>query len=130
VPAGDAFSARQRDDIDRAIRLGEKQGQMRIAVYVGALEGESRDAARRLHAALGDEAAGAVLVAVDPAARAVEIVTGAELARRLHDRECSLAAMTMTSSFALGDLAGGIVDGIRALAEHARAPQVLHLDTP
>jgi hypothetical protein len=34
----------------------------------------------------------------------------------------------MTSSFAAGDLAGGIVHGVRALAEHARAPRSLHTD--
>ncbi|HSF26919.1 MAG TPA: DUF5130 family protein [Actinomycetes bacterium] len=128
MPAGEPFTARQRDDIDRAVRLGEKQGQMHIKVYVGPLEGDSRQTAQRLHAELGPAAAGSVLVAVDPVARAVEIVTGANLARRLPDRDCALAAMTMTSSFSLGDLAGGIVDGIRTLAEHARAPRTLHLE--
>lgn len=130
MPAGEAFNRRQQDDIDRAIRLGEDAGKMRISVYVGALAGDTRETAQRLHAQLGPTAAEAVLVAVDPSARAVEIVTGATLARRLRDRECALAAMSMTSAFAAGDLSGGIVDGIRALAEHARAPQTLHLDTP
>ena len=130
VPAGEAFTARQREDIDRAVRLGEKQGQMHIAVFVGPLESPARAGAQRLHAELGPDAAGTVLIAVDPAVRALEIVTGSELARRLPDRECALAAMTMTTSFALGDLSGGIVDGIRVLAEHARAPQTLHTETP
>jgi hypothetical protein len=36
--------------------------------------------------------------------------------------------MSMTSSFGAGDLAGGIVDGLRTLAEHARQPRALHTD--
>jgi uncharacterized membrane protein YgcG len=35
----------------------------------------------------------------------------------------------MTSAFQAGDLAGGIVSGIRSLAEHARVPKSLHTDT-
>ena len=130
MPAGEAFTARQADDILRAIRLGESSAAMRIAVYVGELAGEPRPAAARLHAALGADVADAVLVAVDPGSRSVEIVTGATIARRLHDRDCLLATMSMTTAFSAGDLAGGIVNGVRALAEHARAPQSLHLDTP
>jgi len=38
--------------------------------------------------------------------------------------------MSMTSSFAAGDLAGGLREGIVMLAEHARHPRVLHLDDP
>ncbi|MGN6090705.1 MAG: DUF5130 family protein [Actinomycetes bacterium] len=129
MPAGSGLSPRQQDDIDRAIRIGEQQGRMRIAVYVGPLEGgTARARAMSMHAALGDQADGGVLIAVDPQARAVEIVTGRALARRLSDRDCALATATMTSSFAAGDLGGGIVDGIRSLAEHARAPETLHTD--
>lgn len=130
MPAGEAFTARQADDILRAIRLGESSAQMRITVYVGELAGEPRVAATRLHAAAGDNVASTVLIAVDPGSRSVEIVTGAEVARRLHDRDCLLATMTMTTAFSAGDLAGGIVNGVRTLAEHARAPQSLHRDTP
>ena len=48
------------------------------------------------------------LVAVDPGARRVEVVTGPEVRRRLDDRAAALATMTMTSAFQAGDLAGGI----------------------
>jgi uncharacterized membrane protein YgcG len=71
-----------------------------------------------------------VLVAVDPSARRLEIVMGEDLRGRLDDRACGLAALAMTTAFAAGDLAGGIVNGIRSMAEHARAPRTLHLDTP
>jgi hypothetical protein len=129
VPAGDAFSQRQRDDILRAIRYAESEGDLDVSVYVGQLEEPPRPRAERLHAAL-DAPGSTVLVAVDPSARRLEIVMGEDLRGRLDDRACGLAALAMTTAFAAGDLSGGIVNGIRSMAEHARAPRTLHLDTP
>ncbi len=129
MPAGDAFSQRQRDDIMRAIRFAESEGDLAVSVYVGQLEGPARPRAERLHAAL-DDPERSVLVAVDPSGRQLEIVTGTGLRGRLDDRACGLAALAMTTAFSAGDLSGGIVNGIRSMAEHARAPRTLHLDTP
>lgn len=121
MPAGEAFSPRQRDDIERAVRFAAQESGLPVAVYVGPLEeGGPRRSAERLHAAL-DEPADSVLVAVDPASRHLEIVTGAEARHRVDDRASGLAGISMTSAFAAGDLAGGIVTGVRMLAEHARA---------
>ncbi len=122
MPAGDPFPPRQQEEIRRSIRLARETSSLPVSVYVGALAGKPRETARRLHAKLPD-AASAVLVAVDPTDRQVEILTGAEVRRRLDDRSCALAAMSMTSAFQVGDLAGGIADGVRVLAEHARAPR-------
>ena len=130
MPAGEAFSERQQDDIVRAIRTARSEADLPVSVYVGALDGDSRATALRLHGALGAEAADSVLVAVDPGARRVEIVSGAEIRRRLDDRSAGLAAISMTSAFQAGDLAGGISSGILSLAEHARAPRSLHTDQP
>lgn len=128
MPAGEAFSQRQQDDVVRAIRLARQQSQLPVSVYVGALDGDSRATALQLHAALGDEAAQTVLVAVDPGARRVEVVTGPESRRRVDDRAAALAAMTMTSAFQAGDLSGGIASGVLSLAEHAHVPRSLHTD--
>jgi hypothetical protein len=128
VPAGEAFSERQQSDIERALRFARQESDLPVSVYVGSLEEEPRPAAQRLHANL-PEPANAVLVAVDPAVKRLEIVTGAEVRRRLDDRSCALAAVSMTSSFAAGDLTGGIVHGVRTLAEHARAPRTLHTES-
>lgn len=130
MPAGEAFSARQSEDIERAIRQAQEISGLTFSVYVGALEGESRAAAEALHAGLGAAAPDTTLVAVDPAARRVEIVTGERARRSLDDPACGLAALAMTSQFALGELSGGIVNGLRALAEHGRHPHSLHTDQP
>lgn len=128
MPAGDAFSERQYDDIVRAIKLARRQSELPVSVYVGALEGDTRAEAQRLHGALGAGADETVLIAVDPGARRVEIVTGSAVRRRLDDRAASLAAVSMTSAFQAGDLAGGIVSGIRSLADHAQVPKSLHTE--
>jgi uncharacterized membrane protein YgcG len=128
VPAGDAFSERQQDDIVRAMRLARKQSNLQVSVYVGTLEGDTRATARQLHAALGEAAPQTVLVAVDPGSRRLEIVTGDEVRRRLDDRAAGLAAMTMTSAFQAGDLSGGIASGVLAMAEQAHVPPSLHTD--
>lgn len=128
MPAGEAFSERQQDDIVRAIRIARSEADLPVSVYVGALDGDSRAAALKLHGALGAHAAHSVLIAVDPGARRVEIVSGPEVRRRLDDRSAGLAAISMTSAFQAGDLAGGISSGILSLAEHARTPRSLHTD--
>ena len=125
VPAGEAFTARERYDIDKAIRDAETVSRYEFSVFVGASEGETRPFAERLHATLTAPAR-SVLVMVDPSARILEIVTGSEVRRDLGDREVDLAALAMQSAFAAGDLVGGICRGLGMLAEHARRPRLLH----
>jgi hypothetical protein len=125
VPAGDAFSAAQKHEIDKAIRDAETMCRYEFSVYVGASDGETRPFAERLHATLVAPSR-SVLVLVDPAARIVEIVTGSEALRDLDDAEVKLAALSMQTAFAAGDLVGGITAGVLQLAEHARRPTLLH----
>jgi uncharacterized membrane protein YgcG len=125
VAGGDAFTSSQRHEIDRAIRHAETMCRIEFSVFVGRSEGETRPFAERLHSTLvaPDRS---VLVLVDPAARLLEIVTGAEAHRVLDDAEVKLAALTMQTAFASGDLVGGITQGVQQLAEHARRPLLRH----
>jgi uncharacterized membrane protein YgcG len=129
VPAGDAFSAGQVQAIERAIEQAHAESGLRFSVFVGAPEGELREQGRRLLGALGADADRAVVVVVDPAQRRLDILTGSTAARFLDDRATALGAMSMTSSFTAGDLAGGIVAGLHTLSEHARHPRTLHMGT-
>jgi Domain of unknown function (DUF5130) len=130
VPSGeDGFTERDREDIRRALRLADSEGGLPFSVYVGPLGDDSRARALTLHGALSDPGHG-VLVAVDPGSRRVEVVTGPESKRYLDDRGATLGVLAMTTSLTAGDLAGGIVNGLRTLSEHARHPRVLHLDQP
>jgi uncharacterized membrane protein YgcG len=121
VPSGSAepFTDGQVREISRACSMASAETGMHFSVFVGPVEGEIRDHAERLHDALGARASNGVLVLVAPGDRQLEIVTGKHSARRLSDRACALAALSMTTSFAGGDLVGGIVTGLRMLSEAA-----------
>jgi Domain of unknown function (DUF5130) len=106
--------------IRRAIGIAEKRTGLNWSVFVGDLGADSRKEAEARHAELGPAAAKSVLVAVDPTAHRLEIVTGAEARRVLDDRSCALAAASMASTFAVRDLDGGIARGILAMVEHVR----------
>ena len=129
MPAGEAFNIRQEAEITKALTVAEAQTGLRFSVYVGSVEGDVHAQAVRLHRRL-ESAAHSVLVVVDPRRNQLEIVTGAEARRRIDDRAAGLAAASMASTFALGDLAGGIVNGLRSLMEHAQNAPVLHVDQP
>lgn len=128
MPAGDAFSARQLESISRAISQAEQATGLDFSVYVGDADGDLTQTGRRLLGALGKRADLAVVIVVDPTAREVDVLAGTAAAYHLDDRGLALGVMSMTTSFAMGDLAGGIVDGLRTLAEHARQPRTLHTE--
>jgi uncharacterized membrane protein YgcG len=124
VAAGELRSA-DRHEIDTAIRAAEQASRYEFSVFVGKAEGAPREFATRLHSAsvAPDRS---VLILVDPRARVIEVVTGADVRRTLDDQSVELAVLQMRSSFAEGDLVVGLVRGIAQLAEHARAPQTRH----
>ncbi|MGA8114597.1 MAG: DUF5130 family protein [Actinocatenispora sp.] len=120
--AAGPFTANQLVRLDEALRAADQDGELAFSVYVGELTGnDQRAAANALHERLPDPDS-TVLLAVSPNQRVVEIVTGALAAKRLPDRVCALAALSMTSAFSGGDLAGGLVTGLRMLSDQARIP--------
>lgn len=120
MQAGDAFAPRQVDEMVRAAQRTTTQSGLRFSVFVGQSEGDPAVYAERLLAALGDDAPTSVLVHVDPTNRRIEIVTGQIAAKRLDDRACGLATLSMSSAFSGGDLVNGIVTGLRMLGESVR----------
>ena len=134
MPAGDAFSEHDLRSIGREIREISEQAEVLFSVLVadpdevpapeaGEDGSDVRAFAERAHAAIGDMAKDAVLIVVAPNAHRVEIVMGTGLRGRLGDRDCALAALSMTSSFAGGDLSGGILQGVRMLGQRVGKPQ-------
>lgn len=129
MPTGDAFTPDQLYDIERAVRHAEQASGLHFSVYVGGADSETRPFALELLEELPDPDH-SVLVYVDPAGRRLEIVTGAEARRRLTDASAGLAALAMQTSFAAGDLTGGLVTGVQQLGEHAHQPPLLHANEP
>jgi hypothetical protein len=117
-----AFSNRQLSRIDEALTMASHESGIYFSVYIGSLDVPVRGHAERLHAELGAIAPNAVLLAISPGQRVLEIVTGAVSSLRLPDRACALAALSMTASFGAGDLTGGIANGLRMLSDQAGVP--------
>ena len=126
MPAGESsLDVGDRMRIERAVRNAESSSGLTFSVFLGMSEEDPRAYAERLHSAL-DDPTRSVLVLCDPTFRALEIVTGSEARRNLDDVECGLAAASMETSFAGGDIVGGLVVGIQQLGEASRAPRTLH----
>ncbi|MHA6802755.1 DUF5130 family protein [Salinifilum ghardaiensis] len=113
------FSPTQLERIDEALVLSSRSTGLEFAIYLGGLGEDSRARAEELHAGLGEYASPGVLIAVSPGQRTFEIVTGEEAHRRITDRSCQLAAMSMMASFQEGELTEGLVSGLRMLADAA-----------
>jgi hypothetical protein len=122
VPSGEPFTNEQFADIEHVIAVANAETGLRFSIYVGGVDGDMRDMAETMHGKFGAGAAETVLLVTSPGDRFLEIVTGDAAARRLSDRACALAALSMSASFTGGDLAGGIVTGVRMLAEAAGKP--------
>ncbi|MGI8528984.1 MAG: DUF5130 family protein [Geodermatophilaceae bacterium] len=122
-PAG-PFSLKQLTRLDEALTLSSRETGVQFSLYVGALGPDPRRNAEDLHAGLGGAAPDSVLVAVSPGERRLEIVTGEHTAKRLPDRSCALAALSMTASFNGGDIVGGVVNGLRMLADQVGKPSL------
>ncbi len=125
MPGGESFSSAERFTLDDTIRKAEQLSRVEFSVFVGSADGDPREFATSLHNSLVAPAR-SILIMVDPAARALEVVTGGYVRRTLTDAEVELAVLQMQSAFAAGDLVGGLRRGITMLAEHARAPHTLH----
>ena len=121
-------SANERSDIERVVQTARDICGYEFGVFVGEVAG-GRETAVAIHAGMHDPDS-AVLVAVDPHAGSMNIVTGSRVHRTLDDRTCEFALLTLRSSLQVDDLVGGVRDAVMLLAEHARAPKTLHLDEP
>ena len=110
------FTATQLARLDEALTLSSRETGLTFSVYVGELKPPARAHAEALFEKLTDDS---VLLAVSPGQRVSHIVTGPGSSTRLPNRSCALAALAMRAAFANGDLVGGIVTGLRMLADSA-----------
>lgn len=122
---GESLDYGDRRQIDAALATAKRFSDLDFEAYLGPAGDDPREHAYALHSHLSRPAT-SVLVLCDPAARALEIVTGQATRQYLDDAACRLAVATMTSSFMAGDLVGGLVRGIQQLGEAAHHPVTLH----
>jgi uncharacterized membrane protein YgcG len=123
VAPGEGLVPGQQERIATAIDRAREENGLDISVLVGDLIlddlSQFRAGAERLHAALNERSDSAVLLVAAPGQRRVEVVTGPSIRRRVPDRVAALAVLSMTTAFNGGDLAGGIVDAVRQIADAA-----------
>ena len=112
------FNTRQLLRLDEGLRVADQQTGLTFSVYIGDLAEPVRESAEQLHKRISHPET-AVLVAVSPNQRVLEIITGPEARRRIPDRDAKLAALSMVAAFGGGDLAGGIISGLDQLATRA-----------
>lgn len=116
----DGLKPDQRERIERARQSAEESTGLRFWVRIGSFAGDSRIEAERLLTNLIDDPHEAgVLILVGPGERRLEVLTTAGARRRLPDPAVGLAILTMTSSFGVGDLVGGLVNGLRQMSDSA-----------
>lgn len=113
------FSPSELARLDEALVVSNRSTGLEFGIYLGDLGEETRKRAEALHANLGDHASEGVLIAVSPAQRQVEIVTGEEAYRRVPDRSCQLATMSMVASFKEGEFVEGLLSALRMLSDAA-----------
>jgi len=95
---------------------------LQLAVYLGPTSDDSRAHAESMLVELGHTDRPAILVLVAPEQRRLEIVTSPAARELVSDRHAALVAASMTASFAVGDVVGGICTGVQMLARYAGPP--------
>lgn len=124
-PAEHPFTPVQLARLDEALTLTSRETGLRFSIYLGDLGEQPTERVGELHGQL-EGSAEAVLVAVSPGQRVVEVRTGAQARVRLPDRGSKLAVMSMVASFREGDLIGGLLSGLRMLADQAGGRRRTH----
>lgn len=113
------FSPGQLARLDEALTLSSRTTGLEFAIYLGDLGEQTHERAEQVHMNLGEQASVGVLIAVSPGQRQIEVVTGEEAHRRVPDRTCNLAVMSMVASFKEGNLIEGLVSALRMLSDAA-----------
>ena len=117
--ADSPFDSKQLVMLDEVIEGAEAVTGLRFSAFLGNLGADSRATALSLHKDLGSDAPNGVLIAISPAERTVEVVTGTVAALRITDRAARLAVLNVVSAAGSGDLHGALVNAIRTLADQA-----------
>jgi hypothetical protein len=107
--------------LDDALKYGSRAAKARFAVYLGDL-GEDTAAAARDILAKVPTPDNAVLLAVSPNQRAIEVVYGSEVKGRGIEEAAPLGVSAAAASFKEGNLMDGLISAVRVLSAGVSAP--------
>lgn len=101
--------------LDDALKYGSRYSGARFAVYVGDLGADTAATARDI---LGKVATpeNAVLLAVSPNQKAIEVVYGSEVKGRGIEEAAPLGVSAAAASFREGNLMDGLISAVRVLS--------------
>ena len=109
------FSTKDLVVLDDALKYGSRGSKARFAVYLGDL-GEDTAATARDILAKVPTPDNAVLLAVSPNQRAIEVVYGAEVKGRGIEEAAPLGVSAAAASFKEGNLIDGLISAVRVLS--------------
>lgn len=101
--------------VDDALTYASRRCQARFAVYLGDLGSDTAGRAREILAQVPTPNK-AVLLAVSPDQRAVEVVYGADLRGRGAESAAPRGVSAAAAAFKDGNLIGGLVDAIETMS--------------
>lgn len=107
--------------LDDALTYGSRQSDARFSVYIGDLGADTPARAREILASVPTPD-NAVLLAVSPDQRAIEVVYGAELRGRGAESAAPLGVSAAASAFKEGNLIDGLVSAIRVMSAAISRP--------
>ncbi|MFC3966329.1 DUF5130 family protein [Nocardia jiangsuensis] len=109
------FSDHELVALDNALIEATRATGVRFTVFIGDLGGAPAAGADALFPTVPD-AERAVLIAVSPNDRAIEVRSGHAIEDRANDRVCQLGVTAASSSFRQGQLIDGLVSAVRVMA--------------
>ncbi len=101
--------------IDDALKYGSRASKARFAIYLGYLGTDTAARAREILARVPTPD-NAVLLAVSPNQKAIEVVYGSQVRGRGAESAAPLGVAAAASAFERGDLVDGLVSAVRVLS--------------
>ncbi|WP_374025199.1 DUF5130 domain-containing protein [Mycobacterium sp. HNNTM2301] len=109
------FSIKELVAIDDALKFGSRASKARFAIYLGDLGADTAARAREILAKVPtpDDA---VLLAVSPDQKVIEVVYGSQVRGRGAESSAPLGVAAASSAFERGDLVDGLISAIRVMS--------------
>jgi len=109
------FPTKELVTLDNALKHGSRAAKARFAVYIGDLGEDTAASAREILSRVPTPD-NAVLLAVSPNQRAIEVVYGSQVRGRGIEGSAPLGVSAAAASFREGNLIDGLISGIRVLS--------------
>ena len=109
------FPTKELVILDNALKFGSRAAKARFAVYIGDLGADTAATAREILAKVPTPD-NAVLLAVSPNQKAIEVVYGSQVRGRGIEEAAPLGVSAAAASLKEGNLIDGLISGIRVLS--------------